>query len=291
MGRVYGAIAPLVLGLVACSQANRPWVDRVSIDAFEGGEVASLSKAQLEQIVVAKLERSRFVLAKADQKIPNGIKPWRVKLATALSEPDLERQTSSLVTILEFRHTGDSESFSLESRAEVKGQANDVEGLQNALRDSIGEAVGRNVRESAALIALEGAADATLLKKLHDDDVAVRDAVLRLLVRRRHKAALPSLLERLQADDVSALRAVIGLLVELKAPESVNPLIEAAQHRGPVFEREVIFAVGSIGGPDAEAYLDLIASGHEDPLIRASAEQALKELRHQNVRRLPEENR
>jgi HEAT repeat protein len=90
---------------------------------------------------------------------------------------------------------------------------------------------------------------------------------------------LPALLERLKSDDLDVLRGVIGLLVELHAPESVNPLVEAAHQRGPLFQREVVFAVGSIGGDDAEAYLDLVASGHDDPMIRASAEQALQELR------------
>jgi HEAT repeat protein len=46
-----------------------------------------------------------------------------------------------------------------------------------------------------------------------------------------------------------------------------------------VFQREVVFAVGAIGGDDAEAYLDLVASGSDDPLLRASAAQALLELR------------
>ena len=274
------AYLALVLGAVACSKSSRPWIDRLQVDAFEGGEVASLSKDQLEQRLVAKLEAAKFVVSKPGQKIPDEVKPWRLQLAAGLSEPDLERQTSSVVLAVELQHSGQSEPFAIDSRVLVKAPAgNDVEAMQSAIRDSLDVALGRAVRQSAALIALEDASESTLVGKLHDADPAVGDAAIRLLVRRHHKAALAPLLERLKTDDLDALRGVIGLLVELRAPESVNPLVEAATQRGPQFQREVVFAVGSIGGDDAEAYLDLVASGSDDALLRASAAQALLELR------------
>ncbi len=270
----------LLLGAVACSKSSRPWIDRLEVDAFEGGEVASLSKAQLEQKLTAKLEAAKFVLPKAGQKIPDDVKPWRLQLAAGLSEPDLERQTSSVVLALELQHTGKSESFAIDSRVTVKAaQTNDVEAMQSAIRDSLDEALGRAVRQAAALISMEDASESTLTTRLKDSDPAVADAAVRLLVGRQNKAALPFLLERLKTDDLDTLRGVIGQLVELRAPESVNPLVETANQRGPVFEREVVFAVGAIGGDDAEAYLDLVATGHDDPLLRASAAQALLELR------------
>lgn len=274
------AYLALLLGAVACSKSSRPWVDRLEVDAFEGGEVASLSKAQLEQRLTAQLEAAKFVLPKPGQKIPDDVKPWRLQLAAGLSEPDLERQTSSVVLALELQHTGKSESFAIDSRVTVKAsQDNDVEAMQSTIRDSLDEALGRAVRQAAALIALEDASDSTLTSKLKETDPAVADAAVRLLVGRQNRAALPALLERLKSDDLDALRGVIGQLVELRAPESVNPLVEAAHQRGPVFDREVVFAVGAIGGDDAEAYLDLVATGHDDPLLRASAAQALLELR------------
>jgi HEAT repeat protein len=272
----------MLLGAASCSKANsnKPWIDRIEVDAFEGGEVASLSKDQLKQLLVTRLEAAKFVLPKAGQKIPDDVKPWRLQLAAGLSEPDLETQTSSVVLALELQHTGKSDSFAVDSRVTVKAaQGNDVEAMQNSIRESLDDALGRAVRQAAALITLEDASESTLTAKLKDEDPAIADAAVRLLVRRQNKTALPLILERLKSDDLDTLRGVIGLLVELKAPESVNPLVEAANQRGAVFEREVVFAVGAIGGDDAEAYLDLVATGHDDPLLRASAAQALLELR------------
>lgn len=286
-GRTAACVA-LLLGAAACSKSSRPWIDRLEVDAFEGGEIVSLSKAQLEAQLVARLEASKFIVAKPGQKIPDEVKPWRLELAAGLSEPDLERQTSSVVLALELRHTGKSEPFAIDSHVQVKpAQGNDVEAMQSAIRDALEDALGRAVRQAAALITLEDAAEGVVLGKLHDPDPAVADAALRLLVRRHNKAALPALLERLKSDDLDLLRGVVGLLVELGAPEAVNPLVEAANQKGPGFEREVVFAVGAIGGDDAEAYLDLVATGHDDPLVRASAAQALKELREKAKKAAP----
>lgn len=274
------AYLALLLGAFTCSKSGRPWIERIEVDAFEGGELISLSRAQLEQQLIARLESSKFVLPKAGQKIPSGVKPWRLQFAAGLSEPDLEKQTSAVAVVLELQHTGKSEPFAIDSRVSLKApHSNDVASMQRSIREALDDALARAVRQAAALIALEEANEPTLVEKLKDADPAVADAAVRLLVRRQHKAALPPLLARLQSDDVDALRGVIGLLVELRAPESVNPLVEAARKRGLVFEREVVFAIGAIGGDDAEAYLDLVATGHDDPLLRASAAQALLELR------------
>jgi hypothetical protein len=277
--------ALLVWGALGCTKTNTPWVDRLEVDAFEGGEVISLSKDQLKERLVAKLKASKFEVAKAGQKVPDDVKPWRVELAAGLSEPDFEKQTSYVILALELTPTGTAESLSIDSRQLVKAPpGNDVEQMQNTIRDALDDALARAVQEAAAVIALEPLSDDKLVEKLKSPQRPELDAAVRLLVRRHHKAALPPLLARLSSDDLQELRGVIGMLVELRAPESVNPLIEAARHKGPVFEREVVFAVGSIGGDDAEAYLDFVVSGHDDELIRASAEQALKELRAKKPR-------
>lgn len=269
----------------ACSKQSRPWVHRFEVDALEGGEVASVSKEQVEQLLLEKLIAAKFVIPAPTQKVPSEVNAWGMKLAVALGEPDIERHTLSITIVLEarpYRQSEVTEPFTVDSKIEVRAlEGQGVEATQGLIRQALGEAVGRAVRESAALISLEGAADPSLVAKLHDADPAVSDAAVRLLIRRRNRAALPVLLQRLKAEDINTLRPVIGLLVELKAQEAVNPLIEAASRRGPVLEREVVFAVGAIGGSDAEAYLDLVATGHDDPLLRASAEQALMELRQE----------
>lgn len=271
--------AALLLCVAACKRESTPWVDRLKVDAFQGGEIISLSKEQLEKQLRDGLVSAKFKVADAQHPVPDNVKPWRVALAAGLSEPELETRESSLELVLELSHTGDEEPFVIDRRTQLPAPDGDVEAVQGAIREALASTLDVSVREAASIIRLEGASASSLREKLTDADPAVRDAALRRLVRAHDKAALPVLLERLRREPLDELRVVVGQLVELRAPEAVNPLIEAASRRGPVFEREVVFAVGAIGGDDAEAYLDLVATGHDDDLIRASAEQALSELR------------
>ncbi|MGV3623990.1 MAG: HEAT repeat domain-containing protein [Archangium sp.] len=274
------SVAAALALFCACTRgSSEPWVDRLEVEAFEGGEVISLSKAQLEKQLRERLVASKFSVAGDGKKVPDNVKPWRVALAAGLSEPELETRTSLLQVVLELSHAGDAEPILVDRRQRLSAPDGDVETLQNTIRDAFNDALDGAVRESAAVIRLDSADAKTLHAKLKDTDAAVKNAAVRLLVRKHDGAALPILLERLSSDDLDVLRSVVGQLVELGAPEAVNPLIEAAHLKGPVFEREVVFAVSAIGGDDAEAYLDLVSSGHDDPLIRASAEQALGELR------------
>jgi hypothetical protein len=276
-----------LVGLAACSRAEKPWIDRLEVDVFQGGEVLGLSKDQLRAMTSRSLSIARFALADEQHPLPRGVAAWRVKVAAGLTEPDLERRGSLVAVSMDVRHQGDLESFSIDARREAKPDEAEegVEAMQRAIRRALEALLASASREAWAMITLAKADDDRLVKALADADEAIHVAAVRLLVRRHHKAALTDLLDRLKTDDVDSLRGVIGLLVELGAPESVNPLIATASQRGPVFAREVVFAIASIGGDDAEAYLDLVASGHDDEVVRKSAAQALSELRAKKAKR------
>jgi hypothetical protein len=285
-GRHRLAVVALLIG-AACSKTPKQYIDRLEVDAFEGGEVISLTEVQLRAQLTRKLEAAKFVVLAKDQKPPDDVKPWRLDFAAGMTEPGLEEGSSWVSVALDVRHTGDAEPIALTSRIKIGADGHDVEAMQTAIRGALDDGMGLVVREAAAIISLEGATADQLDSRRKDADAATREAAVRLLVRKHDKRVLPELLARLKSDELDELRATIGLLVELQAAEAVNPLIEAANQRDPVFQREVVFAVGSIGGSDAEAYLDLVASGHDDPLLRASAEQALSELRARNARKNP----
>lgn len=133
--------------------------------------------------------------------------------------------------------------------------------------------------EARATIELSTEPDDAVVKKLSDTDAPVRSAAMQLLARRRHPAVVPALIERLKIDDLGVLRRTVGLLVEIKDPSAVPAIIDASRAKNAVVQREIVFAIAAIGGDEAEAYLDVVASGHDDPLVRSSAEKALAELK------------
>jgi hypothetical protein len=284
------AVAALGLMLVVscgtCSRTPRPWVEVITVDAFEGGEVASMSVEQLRGRLASQLERESFVVAKADQSAPDGVKPWKITLAAGLSEPDAESNRGpDAVVVLHLRQKGEPDGFELRTHERPTLVSNDVNALEQAVTGAVDEALAQAVREARATIELTPATTEVLVQKLAAPEVWVRRAAVRLLVERHDLAALPVLLERLKSPDLTQVRETVGLLVQLKAPQSVNALIDAAHQRGPTLQREIAFAVGAIGGEDAEAFLDLVSSGSDDPSVREAATQALSELRNRKKTR------
>lgn len=284
--RRLGLIAlALALGSCACSKRARPVVSSIEVDAFEGTDVVSMSKEQLAARLTERLEASRFIVLEPGKPVPEGAAPWVVLLAAGLTEPDVDSEAASTVqVILQLHQKGVMDTWDVKVRRTTTHAGNDVEAIQSAAREALDAALGQAVREARALIELADQKDDAIAAKLSDSDEAVQRAVVRLLARHHDARALPLLVARLDTDDLTQIRETMGLLIELGDPAAVTPLINASRAKDNVVQREIVFALGAIGGDEAEAYLDVVATGHDDPLVRASAEQALEELRDRRSR-------
>ena len=71
----------------------------------------------------------------------------------------------------------------------------------------------------------------------------------------------------------------IGALAELGDPRAVHPLAELASFAEWEQLPKIIDAVSKIGGDEATAYLELVASGHQSPIIRDMAKKALEHMK------------
>jgi len=123
-----------------------------------------------------------------------------------------------------------------------------------------------------------GSAD-VVVKALDDTDRDVRQVALAQIGERHLRVAVPRLLELLKSPDEIARDGAIGALVALRAQEAVPVLTELAQFRDLDLMRRVVDAVGEIGGDDARAYLEFVADGHSEDVIRQMAKNALEHLR------------
>lgn len=270
----------LLLG-VACSKSSKRVVERVTIDQFEGRAIVGLSPEQLEARLRKILEASKFTLLKDTEKLPEGAPLWRVSLALNIVEPDPQEGPIGRVEgALALTQRGQDESFDVQASDAKTAASNQIEDIQEATGIALEQVLKRLVAESKAMIDLSSASDRTLLERAASSDAAVQSAAVTLLARKRNSAALKPLLRRLEgSNDPSDIRRTMGLLIELKDPDAVPALIDVSRARDNIVQREVVFALGAIGGDEAEAYLWSVAQGHDDPVIRASAEQALKELK------------
>jgi hypothetical protein len=121
--------------------------------------------------------------------------------------------------------------------------------------------------------------EAELVTDLSAIDPRVRDYAIRALADRRSPAAVPHLLARLQDDDPAVALRAVGALVAIGDRRAVEPLIDLTRRRPPHVATQVLYALASLGGPTAEAYLFTLESGASDEDVRRAASDALAELR------------
>src|SRR5438132_3270910 len=121
--------------------------------------------------------------------------------------------------------------------------------------------------------------DDELARDLGDADPRVRDYAIRALADRRSPAVVPQLIARLEDDNPAVALRAVGALVAIGDRRAVEPLIEMTRKRPPQLVAQVLYALASLGGPTAEAFLYTLESGAPDDEVRRAATEALAELR------------
>ncbi|MEM7679330.1 MAG: hypothetical protein AAF449_25435 [Myxococcota bacterium] len=123
------------------------------------------------------------------------------------------------------------------------------------------------------------------------DDDAVRAALaaseettrivaINIAAERRLRSAVPELIERVRDPKESGAVVVraVGALVSLSATEATEAIIGTARRQDRAYIVPLLFALGQLGGRQAQAYLFTVQSGHPDPAVKAAAGRALEEL-------------
>ncbi len=216
---------------------------------------------------------------------PREERPWRMTLDVPFTREVLKdgdpRSFAEVGANLVLERFGGSlpQRYELVGLGEAPVEEDSPAGRQMAMRTALTNVL-RQVTESAVmqLTALDRS-DEALVLDLKATDSRVREFSLRTLAERQHPAAAPLLIDRLkEATDAETVRRTMGSLVEMKARVAVPVLIDLARGRDLGFVQEIVFAVGEIGGPEAEAYLYTMAQGHDAPAVQAAAQQALDTL-------------
>jgi hypothetical protein len=217
--------------------------------------------------------------------VPREERPWRLTLDVPFTREVLKdgdpRSFAEVGANLTLERFGGDlpQNYEVVGLGEAPVLQDTPAGRQAAMRTALESAL-RQVTDSTVLqLAALERSDEVLLQDLRASDTRIQEFALRTLAERRHPAAAPLLIERLkEATDVEGVRKAMGTLVEMKARAAVPVLIDLARGRDIGFVQEIVFAVGEIGGPEAEAYLYTVAQGHDAPSVQAAAQQALDTL-------------
>ena len=144
----------------------------------------------------------------------------------------------------------------------------------------IEKALSKGADQLAIAMKLHTGSDDELIALLDSPDERTKGQAIELAGKRRIKKTVPKLMQIVRneksSDDV-VLKAV-GALVQIGDQEASGAIIDAGKNRSSESMLQLLFALGQLGGLEAEAYLFTVQSGHPDPLVRQSATDALKEL-------------
>jgi hypothetical protein len=281
-------LVPLLLALGACRErpARFP-VAKVQLTGVTlvDNSLLGLGREQVQARLLEVLERTERFELPGEKPALRTSPPWTLTLEVPFTrEAQREGSTRTFAEVgaslvLEQRGSDGAPRYEVVGLGEMPiGTQDGTDARREALRAALASALVQ-VAEAAVLqlSAVERPNDA-LVQDLRATDPRVREFALRVLADRRQPAAAPLLIERLHDGDPVAVRQAIGALVEMRTPEAVGALIELGRGKDLGFQQEILFALGEIGGEEAEAYLYTVAQGHDQPAMRAAAQDALDTL-------------
>ena len=195
-----------------------------------------------------------------------------------------EREAAEVMVWLELSPEGDGERM----LAEGLGRKNTGEGAGSELRAAAFEGALRlAVSEAALALAYQIEArkkpDTELVRDLSAPDPRLRDYAVRALADRRNPVAVPSLIARLNDESPGVVIRSIGALVAIGDRRAVRPLIELSRRRSPQVVSQILYALGSLGGAEAESFLYTLESGAAEEEVRRAAAEAFADLRRKQT--------
>jgi hypothetical protein len=267
-------LLPVLLLALSCSK-ERPLFDKVQLE-LAGKDDASIlgqSEGDVKDQLSAALTKAGFQSA-SEVKEPKGV--WRVQAAVGLAELKDPEAPAKAEAILRLTRSGEEFNREVKGKGEAKIKGPSLDERRDASRAAVELSLREVSSQAVLLLKLATKGDGELIA---EKDPKARPLAVSLLAERHNSAALEPLIEQLKSDDLDIVHRAIGGLLELHDVRAVGPLIEASRQKGDLFQSEILFALSSLGGEEAEAYLQLMIDGSDQPLMRQVAEQALIELK------------
>jgi hypothetical protein len=205
---------------------------------------------------------------------------YRLRLEYALDRAEVkERGLLRVSVLMRLESVEGVDEAPLESSGVFEHAYSAPKGLSpKSVRDQLTramEGVGQGLLLQVGLLLGDSA---RLVRALSDADPRIRDAAMRIAGIRRERKAVPRLLELLHHSEERVSDAAIGALIAIGDRRAVRPLCERFGMGDVRGLAKVIDGIASLGGDEAQAYLELLGSGHDHPEIRAMSRAALERM-------------
>lgn len=276
----------VLLSVLACTRAPKHSIEKVTISGatvddnailgMSGDEVLALFRSRLQNT-------GHFVfLEGADGKPLHAVRIELELNFTRQAKKEGRDGTWAEVgasAVVSQREKDETRRYDVVGLAEVAQDGDTAEARQKAVKQALEVSLQQIASSADVLLTALQKSDKDLEKDLKSPDPRVKEYALRVLAERGNPVVVDALLEKLKTNDFEEVHRAIGALVEMKEKRAVPALIELSKNRDPGFVREIVFALGSIGGDEAEAYLFTVAQGADQPELQKAAEEAMAELR------------
>ncbi len=245
-------IAPLVAGCPAKQPAPAAPKNAVIVERKLSGEADLLDDATLAMLIS---ERGKLATSGAGE-------PYRVR-CKATSERAPTKIGVRLDVLIEEQRLG-GRQLRMEGVAELPSEKTTPQQLARRLLGDVLEELGTRLRlyyDAPPIVV------AALASKSHEVQLEAIEAC----GERKLLGCTDPILPLLKQEDLELRDRAIGALGRIGDRRAVRPLTEVTKF-GEVDELpKILEALATIGGPEARAYLEFVASGHDQPRIRDRA--------------------
>lgn len=292
MTRAVAALSVLALA-PGCAQIEALWGQTkapiVYVDIVErpqdGGE--PVDKAPLEAAMRDVMrDWDAFAFRNADPDETGWQVDLRIGLATERTADEGEGMKRRAAKVaLRLHALGDVEREPDELRVEALVSRDEPASKPRAavVADAVREA-GRRLQVS---MDLHWGDEAAVMAALDSDEEWRRREAIEVAGVRQLRPAVPKLMAMVRDTETlpDIATQAVGALVDIGAPEAAGAIIDACRRKSPTFVVSMVYALGQLGGREAEAYLFTVSQGHPHPEVKAAAERALEELDGRRRRR------
>jgi hypothetical protein len=256
-----------------------------TVDPPEGREVDALRPRQLAQSLGRSLVGSGLFAASAEH-VPEGYEARPAALDVSIHYDVVETGHSGELTVMVGVESGFAwedegardpapwDQLLAERPVHQSVQPRDHDGLVAALASDAVERLAERLVERERVRAGGEAALAEVLADAAAEPSAVRWA-LDLITHRRVQSLFDQVVEKLDAEAAEVRQRAVTALATLGGVRAVNVITARMRFDDTESLGVVIDTVAALGGEDARAYLEFVASGHPEDDIRARALAAL----------------
>lgn len=270
----------LLLALAGCKGSDRlAWVDRITVSEGDlaGSPWLGAGAGGLRERALTALDKTdRIGVLTEGQKAADD-KVWSARVEVVYLRNLAPQRAEVALQISLARDGGQRIS------GEGRGIQDYVPGDPDVRAAAWSQALDAALADAAAQLSfhfdLSSKSEAELVSVLDGPDQKRRDFASRILAERGSAVAVPYLLDRLDDDDRTNQLRAVGSLVAIKDSRAVPKLIEVSLGKDPSFVAQIAYALGEIGGEEAEAYLFTASTGHPENRVRQAAQEALTGLR------------